>query len=429
MISRYDKSEISSIWTDHFKFQKFLEVEIALMEAQEKNGLIPKGSAQIVQAKVQINTKRIEEIEKDVGHDVIAFCSSITEQLPRKIGKYFHFGVTSSDIIDTALNLQIKASLDTILPAIERLLDSLQKQAIKHKKTLCLGRSHGMYAEPMSFGQKFLSFYIEIKRRLNELKQIQKDLTGQLSGAVGNYTILSPKIETHALKKLGLNVEKVSSQVIPRDHIAKLILTNANLAATIERIATEIRLLHHSDVGEINEGFGKNQKGSSTMPHKKNPISAENLCGLARVIKSHVMIALEDINLWHERDVSHSSAERIMLPDNLGLIFYAISRLGRTIDNLVIHQEIIEKKVENEFTFLSSLYLHHLLANTELTREEAYPIIQEASFKAQSPWELISLIEEKCPSIKLPKPDLESIRNIYLKDIEKVYNRALLEDD
>lgn len=427
MINRYDCPEISEIWNDTNKFRQFLEVELALLKALEGKK-IPEGIEEVVREKSQINPQRIAEIEIETRHDVIAFCTSITEKLPRNIGKYFHFGCTSSDIIDTATTLQMKQSISLCLKQLKKLKESLLQKAKESKDIACMGRSHGMNAEPMSFGQKFLSFYAEISRRYDELNDFfQHDLTGQLSGAVGNYTILTPEIENEAMQILGLKVEPVGSQVIPRDRIAKLISINALIASAIERIAVEIRLLHHSDVGEIFEGFSQGQKGSSTMPHKKNPISGENLSGIARVMRSHLSIAHENIILWHERDISHSSAERMMLPDNLGLLFYSVKRLTKTIDNLVINRNIIEDKVKNNFSYLSSYVLHKIIETQETSREDAYTVVQKATFESTSMQEFIDEIKHSYPLLDLndlASLNIESIKKIFLSNFAKVLKRV-----
>ncbi|MFT6633565.1 MAG: adenylosuccinate lyase [Bacteriovoracaceae bacterium] len=429
MISRYDSPEISDIWSDFNKFRTYLEVELALIEALEGRR-IPKGVSLTIREKASIDPERISEIEKTTKHDVIAFCTSITEKLPKDISKYFHFGCTSSDIIDTATNLQIKKSVELIQKQLKKLNDSLLRKADETKHTICMGRSHGMNAEPMSFGVKFLSAYSEFSRRYEDLESfLNNDITGQLSGAVGNYTVLTPEIEKDALESLGLKVEAVSTQIIPRDRIIKLISITAAIASAIERISTEIRHLHHSDIGEVHEGFAKGQKGSSTMPHKKNPISGENLTGLARVIRSHLIIAHENNALWHERDISHSSSERMFLPDNLGLTFYAIRRLTSTIDNLVINTDRIQEKVLKNYSYISSYVLHRLIEENRHTREDLYQLVQEASFESKTIEDFKSILEKSKLTSEtdlsfLAALDVTSIRNIYLKHIDSVYTRA-----
>ncbi|MBT3586138.1 MAG: adenylosuccinate lyase [Halobacteriovoraceae bacterium] len=432
MISRYDKEEISRIWKDENKFNTYLRAELAILEAIEGDK-IPKGTCQKIREVAVINAQRIEEIEAITRHDVIAFCSSITENLDPEVGKYFHFGVTSSDIIDTALTLQIKESLELILPQFKELLVSLKARAVEMKDVMAMGRSHGMYAEPLSFGQKLLGHYNEFSRRYKELLEFyENELTIQFSGAVGNYTILTPEQELQAANTLGVKVEPHSTQVIPRDRIAKLVGINALTGAAIERIAVEIRHLHRSEVNELHEGFAKGQKGSSTMPHKKNPISGENLTGMARMLRSHNLIALDNIVLWHERDISHSSAERFYLPDNFGILFYALGRLKNTVDNLAFHNEVIEDRVNRTATYLSSYYLHHLIQKTDFSRDDLYKVVQEAAFSGgQSNTAedfhkiLMGLMEIKGITLDLPKPDLDEIKRIFTSQVDNVFKRSL----
>jgi adenylosuccinate lyase len=433
MIPRYEKKEISEIWTDEYKFKTFLKAELAIMEALEGNK-VPVGSAKKIAGLVKINPDRVNEIEKVTKHDVIAFCTSITEQLEPSLGKYFHFGVTSSDIIDTALTLQIKDSLALIIKSSDKLLSALYARAKSTKHILCMGRSHGMYAEPMSFGGKLLGHFCEFQRRHKELVHFfENDLTVQFSGAVGNYTILSPALEEKAAKILGIKTEPVSTQVIPRDRIAKLLSIHALYAAAIERFCVEIRHLHHSDLNCLHEGFSKGQKGSSIMPHKKNPIAAENLTGMARLIKSHQQVALENIVLWHERDISHSSAERLMLPDNFGLMLYTLDRLTETIERLEFHEEVIEGQVKNTYSYLSSFYLHELIEKTNLTREEHYALVQAAAFKAEEAknpelffTSLNEQLKTKNLNIELTKLSFDDIKKLYLKYSDAIFSRVTL---
>jgi len=432
MIPRYEKNEISSIWSDQNKFKTYLKVELAVLRAMEDQGTVPKGTADQIESRAVINPQRIDEIEKTVKHDIIAFCTSITENIDAEQARFFHFGVTSSDIIDTSLTLQIKESLDVIIPSLKKLKKTLFQKAVENKDLLTIGRSHGIFAEPMSFGQKFLGYYCEFSRRLQDLQNFyENELTAQFSGAVGNYCILSPAIEQEAATLLGLKIEPVSTQVIPRDRLAKLIQINGLIASAIERLAVEIRHLHRSDVNELHEGFDKGQKGSSTMPHKKNPISGENLTGMARVLRSHVGIALDNIVLWHERDISHSSTERLYLPDNLGLLFYSLERLDKTVNNLALHNDEIEAKVNQNTTYLSSYFLHFLIQSTEFKREDLYPVVQKASFESiqsnshEKFFEIIAdFLHENKVEAELPRPDQKTIRNIYLKNIEAVFERA-----
>ncbi|MCK5072591.1 MAG: adenylosuccinate lyase [Bacteriovoracaceae bacterium] len=432
MIPRYDEKEISSIWSEEHKFRTYIEVELALLNALEKNGQIPKGTSQKISRKGRIDVKRIDEIEKITKHDIIAFCTSITENVPPETGKYFHFGVTSSDIIDTTMMLQIKQSLKVILPRYRILLHTMMDLCNKTRDIISMGRSHGMFAEPVSFAQRWLGHYGEFKRRYDELESFYKnDITGQLSGAVGNYTILTPEIEKDALTELGLSTEPLSTQIIPRDRIAKLVTIGGLIGSSLERICVELRHLHRSDVNEISEGFSKGQKGSSTMPHKKNPISSENLSGMARILRSHMILAAENIVLWHERDISHSCAERMYLPDHLGILHYSLGRLESTLKNLVIHRENIENKVTNNFTYLSSYYLHHLIKSSDFTREKLYEVVQKAAFEGHNGNSaeifhntVISEMNTMGISIDLPKPDSDQIKNIYMKHLGTVFERV-----
>ena len=438
MIHRYCEEAIATIWSDQRRFEFYLEAELALLQAleQSKHFPIPLGTAEHIRRHAVVNPQRIEEIEGETRHDMIAFCTSITEQIPADKGRFFHFGVTSSDIIDTALSLQIKVSLGVVLPAFKKLLKTLLLRAQEMKDAMTMGRSHGMEAEPISFGHKLLGHYCEFSRRYRELAQFaDTELTAQFSGAVGNYTILTPAIEAAAAALLKLPVEPVSTQVIPRDRIAKLVALNALTASAIERLAVEIRHLHHSDVGELHEGTRAGQKGSSTMPHKKNPISGENLTGIARILKSHLPVALENIVLWHERDISHSSAERLYLPDHLGLLYYALKRLNSTVENLVFHRDTMEAKVRRTGNHLSSYYLHQLLKNTTLSREDIYPLVQQAAFKSQrSPTnenscdifhqELNSILKKAGISQQFSPPGINWIQETYLGDTHEIFARA-----
>jgi adenylosuccinate lyase len=426
MIPRYEIKEMSQIWSDQKRFETFLKVELSLLKALEKKSKIPTGTAKAFES-VSINPVRIQEIEEVTRHDVIAFCTSITEQVDPQLARFFHFGVTSSDILDTALSLQIRESLLIIKKDLLSLLAALNEQVEKSKDLLCIGRSHGMFAEPMIFAQKFLSFHQEFSRRLNDYENIlENEITGQLSGAVGNYTILDTEIEALTLNDLGLKTESVSTQVIPRDHLAKIISNGALLASGLERMAVEFRLLHHSDVSEVHEGFKKGQKGSSTMPHKKNPISSENISGLSRLIRSHLEVALQNNVLWHERDISHSSNERLYLPDHFGLVAYALRRMTSTVRDLELHREEIEAKALENFSALSSYLLHEMILINSTTREDLYAFVQEATFSAKSSEEFFAWIKIKAQEKGYKLPVLlkhKELKNHYVKRFEEVLKR------
>ncbi len=428
MISRYEVKDISKIWSEESRYTYFLKVELALLQALEEKGRIPKGTAAAFNS-VEIKPARVLEIEAITRHDVIAFCTSITEQVAPEAARYFHFGVTSSDVLDTALSLQIRDSVKLIAEDLKALIAALSKRIEDTKNILCLGRSHGMAAEPMVFAQKFLSAKVELARRLRDYQHIlDAEITGQFSGAVGNYSVLTTEIEALALKKLNLPVEPVSSQVIPRDHLGLAVSIGALTAAALERLAVEIRHLHHSDIAEVHEGFKAGQKGSSTMPHKKNPISSENITGLSRVIRSHFEIALENTVLWHERDISHSSAERLYLPDHFGLLSYSIRRMTSTITDLEVHAAHIEDKVKRNFTTLSSLILHQLIEQNKVPREELYAIVQAAAFNANSFDDMIAGIQTQLSAKNLKgdfsKLNWNEIRNNYFQQFQEILKRC-----
>ncbi len=423
MISRYNISVISDLWSNQARFNYFLKVEKSLCKSLEHFNKIPSGVYKSLET-VTINEVRIEEIEKEVRHDVIAFCTSITDQMPQEFKAYFHYGVTSSDIIDTALMLQMKSSTVLIKDMLTSVIKSLDEQINKTNRMICVGRSHGIYAEPMIFAQKWLGHLAEFARRYNELNAFE--FTAQFSGAVGNYSVLSPEIEEYAANQLGLGVEDVTTQVIPRDRITSLVSIFVNLGSAIERIAIELRHLQHSDVDEVHEGFSKKQKGSSTMPHKKNPISSENITGLARMLRSYQQVANDNAQLWHERDISHSSAERMYLPDMFGIALYALDRLNTTIQNLTYNKENIHKKIIENPKVFSSIILHKLIDHTSLSREELYTIVQEASFNNKDLRSLLDSIQNQVAThtdqvFKLPT--LDELTTHYSIQFEKVYAR------
>ncbi|MDC0473255.1 adenylosuccinate lyase [Pelagibacteraceae bacterium] len=337
MIDRYSRKELRDIWEEKNKYTIWLKIELAAAEAMEKFKIIPKGVARKVRLRGKINVKRILEIEKNVKHDVIAFLTSITEKAG-KDSRYLHKGMTSSDVLDTCFNLQLKQSGEILLKDLNLLLSTIKKQALKHKNTLCIGRSHGIHAEPITFGLKLLTFYQEFKRNKKRLiNSIEEISTCAISGAVGTFANVDPRIESYVAKKLKLKVEPISTQIIPRDRHAQYFTTLGIIASSIERFATEIRHLQRTEVLEVEEFFGKKQKGSSAMPHKKNPILSENLTGLARLVRSAVIPALENIALWHERDISHSAVERNIGPDTTATLDFALVRLNEIVKNLNIY--------------------------------------------------------------------------------------------
>ena len=410
MIERYSRKELRNIWEEKNKFSIWLKIEIAAAEAMEKLSIIPRGVSKKVKSKAKINVKRILQIEKNVKHDVIAFLTSITEKVG-KDAKYLHKGMTSSDVLDTCFNLQLKQSGEILVKNINVLLSSIKKQSIKHKYTLCIGRSHGIHAEPITFGLKMLTFYQEFLRNKKRLEDsIQQISTCAISGAVGTYANIDPRVESYVAKKLKLSVEPISTQIIPRDRHAQFFSTLAIIASSIERFAIEIRHLQRTEVLEVEEFFGKKQKGSSAMPHKKNPILSENLTGLARLIRSSVMPALENIALWHERDISHSSVERNIGPDTTIALDFALDRLNGIIKNLNIYPKNMKKNLDLTRGLFFSQKVMLELTTLGLSREEAYKLVQKNAMQTwnskSSFYENLSndnKINKKIPVNKLKK--------------------------
>jgi len=381
MISRYSRKELTSVWSEENKYKIWLNVEIAASQALEKLGYIPKGVSSVVKKKGRINVKRIHAIESKVKHDVIAFLTSITEKAGIK-ARYLHQGMTSSDVIDTSFNIQLVQSGKILLKDIDQILKVLKKQAKKYKFTPCIGRSHGIHAEPITFGLKLASFYEEFKRNKKRLiSAIDEVSTCAISGAVGTFANINPNVEKHVAKKLGLKIEPISTQVIPRDRHAFYFSVLGIIAGSIERAATEIRHLQRTEVYELQEYFSKNQKGSSAMPHKKNPILSENLTGLSRMVRSYVAPALENISLWHERDISHSSVERNIGPDANVTLDFALIRLHNILKNMIIYPKkmISNLNITKGIIFSQEIMLE--LTKSGMSREKSYKIIQSHTKK------------------------------------------------
>ena len=339
MIERYSREEVKKIWQDHNRYKIWLDIELAAALAMEKYKLIPKGVYKKVKSKSKIDVKKILKIEGKVRHDVIAFLSSIMEKSGKE-GRFLHKGMTSSDVLDTCFNLQLKQSGEILLKDIDNLLSAIKKQSIKHKFTICIGRSHGIHAEPTTFGLKLLTYYAEFSRNKKRLEKAIEDIsTCAISGAVGTFANIDPRIEKFVANKLKLKIEPISTQIIPRDRHAHFFSVLGIIASSIERFSVEIRNLQRTEVAEVYEFFKKKQMGSSAMPHKKNPVLSENLTGLARMIRSAVVPALENIALWHERDISHSSVERNIGPDANITTDFALVRLTNILDNMIVYQK------------------------------------------------------------------------------------------
>jgi len=429
MIERYSRKELKTIWEDYNKYSIWLDIELAAAEAMEKLKIIPKGIVKKVKSKAKINVKRISDIENKVKHDVIAFLTSIAERSGKE-ARYLHKGMTSSDVLDTCFNLQLKQSGEILLKDIDELLRSIKKQAIKHKFTLCIGRSHGIHAEPITFGLKMLTFYQEFLRNKKRLESSIKEIsTCAISGAVGTFANVDPRVENYVAKKLKLNVEPVSTQIIPRDRHAQFFSTLGIIASSIERFAVEIRHLQRTEVLEVEEFFGKKQKGSSAMPHKKNPILSENLTGLARLIRSSVVPALENVALWHERDISHSAVERNIGPDSTIALDFALCRLSNVVKNLNIYPKNMMKNlnITNGIFFSQRVLIE--LTNVGFSREEAYKIVQKNAMKSwndNSPF-YENIASDKKITNKIPVNKLKKLFNFsyHTKKINIIFKRSL----
>ncbi len=429
MIERYSRKEIKQIWNDYNKYSIWLQIELAAAEAMEKFKIIPKGVSKKVKSKAKINVKRILQIEEKVKHDVIAFLTSITEKVG-KDARYLHKGMTSSDVLDTCFNLQLKQSGEILLRDLDKLLISIKRQALKHKYTLCIGRSHGIHAEPITFGFKLLTFYQEFLRNRKRLKNSIKEIsTCAISGAVGTFANIDPRVEKYVAKKLKLEIEPISTQIIPRDRHAQFFSTLGIIASSIERFAVEIRHLQRTEVLEVEEFFGKRQKGSSAMPHKKNPILSENLTGLARLIRSNVIPALENVALWHERDISHSAVERNIGPDATIALDFALSRLEQVIKNLNIYPKNMLKNlnITNGIFFSQRVLLE--LTTQGFSREEAYKIVQKNALDAwkQNSSFLSKIVSDKKITNKIPVNKLKKLFDFsyHKKKINIIFSRSL----
>lgn len=427
MIDRYSLPEMKKIWSDYNKFSKFLEVEIACVKAFSKQGIVPKEDYEKIVENAKFNLDDIYELEKETKHDVIAFTRAVGMSLGEE-KKWIHYGLTSTDVVDTAQSLILKECNAILLKDIDHLLEVIKKKAFKYKETPCIGRTHGMHAEITSFGLKFALFYDELKRDkerfLNAIKDVE---VCKLSGAVGNYVTISPEVEKTVSKDLGLVTTKISTQVISRDRHAYYIEVLALIASFLEKFATEIRHLSRQEVHEVEEYFASGQKGSSAMPHKRNPISCENICGTARVIKSYVGAVLDDNILWHERDISHSSAERIILPDATTLLDYMLRRFASVLDNLCVFEDKMLENINLTYGVVFSGAVLNYLSSKSYTREKAYDLIQPLAFKAMNEKKSFKdILEEEGILSKEETEKLFDPKN-YMKNTDYIFGEVFAE--
>lgn len=384
MIERYSRDEMSSIWTDQNRYEAWLEVEILACEAWSELGYITKEDVKKIRENAKVNVERAKEIEQETRHDVVAFTRQVSETLGDE-RKWVHYGLTSTDVVDTALSYVIKQANEILEKDLERFIDVLAAKAKKYQYTLMMGRTHGVHAEPTTFGVKMALWYTEMKRNLKRFKEVRKEIeVGKMSGAVGTFANIPPEIEAYVCEHLGIDTAAVSTQTLQRDRHAYYIATLALIATSMEKFAVEIRNLQKTETREVEEAFAKGQKGSSAMPHKRNPIGSENITGISRVIRGYITTAYENIPLWHERDISHSSAERIMLPDVTIALDYALNRFTNIVDRLTVYEDNMRNNIDKTYGLIFSQRVLLALINKGMVREEAYDKVQP---KAMESWE------------------------------------------
>lgn len=434
MIDRYTLPQMGKIWEDKFKFDTWLKIEILACEARAELGDIPSSDVDLIRSKANFDIKRILEIEEITKHDVIAFLTNVAEYVGPE-SRHIHYGMTSSDILDTTLSFQMKSAGELLLEKLYNLKDALKTRALEHKNTICVGRSHGIHAEPTSMGLKFALWYEEAKRNIERLKRAINIISvGQISGAVGTFEHLSPFVEEFVCKKFELKPAPVSTQVIQRDRHAEFLTTLAIIGATLEKISIEIRHLQRTEVLEAEEYFSKGQKGSSAMPHKRNPIVSERITGLARVLRSNSIAALENVALWHERDISHSSVERIIVPDSCIALDYMLDLMVKLITKLLIYPDNMIRNLNLTRGLIFSQVVLLKLVNKGITREEAYQLVQTSAMKVWGD-EKLNLRDEllKSNDVKkyLTSDELVEIFNNkqMLKNVEFIFNRTVLKKD
>ncbi|OIO75895.1 MAG: adenylosuccinate lyase [Elusimicrobia bacterium CG1_02_37_114] len=431
MIPRYTLPEMEKIWSEENRFNRMFEIELAVCEALSKTGIMPEVDYKKIKQKAKLDIERVREIEKVTKHDIAAFVDQISENLGDE-SRWIHFGLTSSDVLDTATAIQLRDSSDLILKKLKTLSDELKKLAVKHKNTMMIGRTHGMHAEPITFGVKVLGWYAETERLIALIESTRETVSyGKLSGTVGTYTQNDPEIEKIVCNKLGLKPEPVSTQIIPRDRYAVYILRLALVAGAIERFAVEIRNLQRTEISEVEEFFSKGQKGSSAMPHKRNPILSENICGLARLVKANSMVSLENMALWHERDISHSSAERVVLPDSSIVIDFILTRFANIVKNLVVYPENMKANLEKSYGAYFSQNVLLRLIKKGLKRDTAYKIVQKISHTSLQEKKDFGTIAKNDMELKehLSAQEIQECTNLksYTRNIDKIFKSVLKE--
>ena len=428
MISRYTREEMSQIWSDENRYKAWLEVEILAAEAWAELGEIPLEDVKKIRKNASFDVNRILEIEEVTHHDVVAFTRAVSESLGEE-RKWVHYGLTSTDVVDTAYGYLYKQVNEILRKDLEHFLAVIGKKAKDYQHTVCMGRTHGVHAEPTTFGLKLANWYSEMKRNIERFDHAAKGIeAGKISGAVGTFANIPSFVESYVCEHLGIRPQEISTQVLPRDLHAEYVASLGLIATSIERFATEIRSLQKSEVREVEEYFAKGQKGSSAMPHKRNPIGSENMAGLARVVRGHMITAYEDVSLWHERDISHSSAERIIMPDTTILLDYMLHRFSNIVENLTVFPENMKKNMEKTFGLIYSQHVMLKLIDKGLTREEAYDLVQPKtaqSWDEQVPFRPLLEQDEKISHL-LTQKDLDEAfdPSYHLKRVDEIFNRV-----
>jgi len=428
MIERYSRPEMARLWSQDAKYDAWLKVELAVCEVYAKRGVIPADALGRIKAKARVDAARIDEIEARTRHDVIAFLTNLEESIGAD-SRYVHVGMTSSDVLDTALALQLQRACNVLLADLEHFRRALRALALAHKGTLCVGRSHGIHAEPMVFGLKPALWYAEAGRNIERLKRGKEAVgVGKISGAIGTFAHVDPDVEEEVCRLLGLEPDPISTQVVQRDRHAELCAVLAVIAASLEKVAVEIRSLQRTEILEVEEPFAEGQKGSSAMPHKRNPVGSENVSGLARLVRTNALAAFENVALWHERDISHSSVERVILPDSTILVDYMLHRMTGIIEGLQVYPERMKENMEQSYGLMFSQRVLLKLADTGLPRQHAYEIVQRNAMRAWQERTSFKALLEADPEVtaRLQPADLAACFEPawYLRNVDSIYRRA-----
>jgi adenylosuccinate lyase len=432
MIERYTRPEMGAIWTEQNRFQKWLDVEIAVCEVHAEMGTIPADAVEEIKRKATFSVERIKEIEQVTRHDVIAFTTALAENIG-EASRFVHYGLTSSDVVDTANALLLRDAAQLVIDGLDKLGEALRQRALEHKDSVMIGRTHGMHAEPTTFGLVLALYFADNERNKVRMRRAMEAISyGKISGAVGTFANLDPEVEERVCEKLGLNFAPISTQVIQRDRYAEFLSTLAIIAASIEKIALEIRHLQRTEVREAQEPFSKGQKGSSAMPHKRNPVTCEQLCGLARVVRGHAGAGFENVALWHERDISHSSVERVILPDSSILVDYMLAKTHWLIDGLVVFADRMRHNFESLGGVTSSGQILLELTRKGVSREDAYAIVQPLAMRVWDEGAKFNelVLQDSRVTAKLSRQEIEAVFDVHhqLRNVDKVFERVFKEE-